>query len=267
MTGFLGRMIARAIDTAPRVSPRVPSRFELGGGAEPLEPTPAPDAAGTTLSDNPAATESPETPADAHRTSAPPGTPTDVPRTSAPPGTPADGPRAFAPPGTPADGPRAFAPRPAMPQARDTTQPSPRREDLAASHPEVAAPARRSDRAVPSDLPPVAPLGDPIPVAEATTRAAEPSRTRPAAPLVVRALPTTERADVISPLPQAADRSRPGERVASNSRDVVQISIGRVEVRATIAQPAPAPRPAPAKRPSAEALSLGDYLRGEREPS
>jgi hypothetical protein len=54
------------------------------------------------------------------------------------------------------------------------------------------------------------------------------------------------------------------EVVAADARpDIVTVSIGRIEVRATIAGPAPSPVPAPSP-PSRPTLSLTDYLDGRR---
>jgi hypothetical protein len=124
-------------------------------------------------------------------------------------------------------------------------------------------------RAATAGVPAVGGHREPVPVAEATARAAEPSRAaeRPAALVVVAALPAAQPADLLATLPPVADRPRPGERIARNpsAPDVVQVSIGRVDVRATVVKPAPS---APAARqPAGEALSLGDYLRGKGESS
>jgi hypothetical protein len=61
-----------------------------------------------------------------------------------------------------------------------------------------------------------------------------------------------------APVPPAAGEHRSDRESAP---DVVHVSIGRIDVRATVTSPATEVRAQP---PRPEALSLHDYLRGER---
>lgn len=74
---------------------------------------------------------------------------------------------------------------------------------------------------------------------------------------------------LVSARPATTARAEPRDTAATSmvaeasSEPVVQISIGRVEVRATIAAPVAAARPATADRDEPQ-LALRDYLRGQR---
>lgn len=74
---------------------------------------------------------------------------------------------------------------------------------------------------------------------------------------------------LVSARPATTARAEPRDTAATSmvaeasAEPVVQISIGRVEVRATIATPVAAPRPAAADRDEPH-LALRDYLRGQR---
>jgi hypothetical protein len=104
-------------------------------------------------------------------------------------------------------------------------------------------------------------------VSERDGRRAELSAVPPSAAtqVSVRAWP------VVPAVPISATRLEPGSAAPVGSAEsrpsaepVVQISIGRVEVRATLAAPVPAPRPGPADRSRQPSLTLHDYLRGRR---
>ena len=83
--------------------------------------------------------------------------------------------------------------------------------------------------------------------------------------LVVPAAPT---AAVSSTAPLASATGSASVDTSAREPDVVRVSIGRVDVRATMAPPRPPAAPEPVRQPeraSAERLSLQDYLRGQRE--
>jgi hypothetical protein len=85
-----------------------------------------------------------------------------------------------------------------------------------------------------------------------------PAVARPAAALAVTAIRRAER----QTLAPAAPAAPPPDAISPSAVPrVVQVTIGRVEIRAS----APAPPPAPAQRgtPRAARISLGDYLRGQ----
>lgn len=188
---------------------------------------------------------------------------------------------------TPAAAPRLpswFEPEVAGPDGQP--QPEPVRADPVAvpaldppQVPTAAAPspvASPTDRPLPPTAPPVVDRAEPAPV---TTTAAPPLRD--AAPPQPARLPepaVTARAQAdpvpatpvpASPVPAPADPDRTAPRQPP-APDVVQVTIGRIEVRATIAPPrpaAPAPPPAPVRstdRPDEQVLSLADYLHGKR---
>jgi hypothetical protein len=88
---------------------------------------------------------------------------------------------------------------------------------------------------------------------------------------VVRETPIIPASNV--DIPSARERVRPVEppelpepRRAPRQRQAVQITIGRIEIRApqppAAIAPAPVSEPAPPSQPRAEGLSLADYLRG-----
>jgi hypothetical protein len=77
----------------------------------------------------------------------------------------------------------------------------------------------------------------------------------------VAAVPATTA--TTTPVPPAGTSS-PGGAHEQRGPDVVHVSIGRVEVRATLPPPAPAAAPGRA-RVAAPTLSLHDYLSGKRE--
>jgi hypothetical protein len=226
--GFLGRMAARATGAAPAVSPRLLSRFELGEGE---------------------AADASEEVVGRTRARAP----------AAPPPTP----MVAAPV-------RISEPTVEPPRVRAAESTPSATEPAAAQPPTVTTPVPPppSRAAQPLSLPAIDLSRELVPAAEAAARSEEVLDRRPVAPVIVAAIPVPQRADTLATLPPAADRPGAGEPVAPNAPDVVHISIGRVEVRATVARPAPAAAAVqPANQPAEAALSLGDYLRGKREPS
>ena len=191
---------------------------------------------------------------------------------------------------------RATRPRSRRPRHRDPLQRTtavaaarPRRRAAAAEHRTVAR-RRRCDAAEVGRPPPAGPIRDPAPVPSTSPRRAvvgQPSsaaphaarsvrprpRTRRSAPTragrrrtrrcgPVAAVPATHRRDDRGP---PARDEPPGGAPEPRGPDVVHVSIGRVEVRATLAA-ARLPRPRPAvPADAAPTLSLHDYLSGKRE--
>ena len=78
-------------------------------------------------------------------------------------------------------------------------------------------------------------------------------------------VPAVPRPPEPNPAPTDAERpAQPQER--TTAPDVVEVAIGRIDVRATIARPpAPPVRQAAPDAPSRPVLSLADYLAGKRE--
>ncbi len=103
---------------------------------------------------------------------------------------------------------------------------------------------------------PPAPPHDVRASASASQSPGEPARDR----VVVVALPA---APAPPPRPAAAPDAA-GDHLTEPGRgpDVVHVTIGRIDVRAAVAQPAPRPAPAPTAAPTT--LPLADYLRGRR---
>lgn len=77
---------------------------------------------------------------------------------------------------------------------------------------------------------------------------------------------TPKAAALVKAVPTGGDDSPPSGGVAAAAEQVVTITIGRVEVRATVAAPPAAPLPVRDRSAGAESLSLQDYLHGKREP-
>lgn len=224
MTGFLGRIAARASGREAGISPRVPSRFE---GVERSEPVAVEQAA-----------EIPATPPEPTRPMVTTAGRQAMPRVGTQPERPAASPRVAADDGVEA--------RPAEP-VRVAVPPEPRRREPASM--EEAGSSR----------------GRPAEPARATAQPSPPPA--PAAPdlLVVPAAPAAAlaRNDALVPAagPVAADTS-------PREPDVVHVSIGRVDVRGSVAaprQPAPRQQTRQAAPSSSARLSLQDYLRGQRE--
>lgn len=228
--GYLARLVTRMVDE-PAIRPRVASRFELGSGRRDIEPEAAAEEASTATFDAPPAGH----PAPESRpTRTAPAVDHDLAGLS-PPGLAAivrrltdDNEMARPDPVTSASpGPRA-----APPPGRPGDGRSPVLPDPAAAT--VANPRR-------------------APVAAVTRPATAITRTD-SAPAAAR------RARVAAASVAATGRAERPERPAP---DVVQVHIGRVEVRAVGASPAgPAPvvRRSDAPRP----LALDRYLAGER---
>ena len=121
--------------------------------------------------------------------------------------------------------------------------------DAGEQHPSLVSPsAERAAAAVP-----------------ATSRPATPDRREVAEVALSGALgaPAEAPREPVPARPQATERSQPEPASAAPEPAVVHVSIGRVEVRTSMVNPAP---PAPAARAAApdQVLSLHDYLRGER---
>jgi len=223
MTGFLGRMAARASGREPGITPRVPSRFEGADRAEPV----AADGSSTEVA---ATSPVPVRPAAAPpRAEAVSGPPTEAAHRDPPPVMSPEGTAAAA---LPAPAPvRAEAP-PASPPADP-----PSVEDV--------GPPRTRPREAP-------------PKATSQPRSAPDLLVVPAAPAAAL---SSAAALVPAPGPVTADAS-------PREPDVVHVSIGRVDVRATVApphRPAPPEQARPPVRSPSERLSLHDYLRGQRE--
>ncbi len=281
---FLTRLAARALNRAPVVRPRLPSLFELGpetGGpaAEPgLEPASEPEAPRAFFA--PPASVAPaafapepvarEVTGDAPAAVAPAAisaqggmraprsggeeTPVRSRRESIPPavgsGQQAEPARSVQPgrPGAPAAGLR-----PASGPVKDRS-PASRLAADADSSPET----RRSGQAVPA----AAVLEAPAPAAAASTL-------RPSIEIEARSAAAVPE---LRPGPRAMPGRRgqlgvrpaapPAEAAAADAEHVVQVTIGRIDVRAVH------PRPAPARarrEPAQPRVSLEEYLRRRRE--
>ncbi|HMB53360.1 MAG TPA: hypothetical protein VKU40_08590 [Thermoanaerobaculia bacterium] len=272
MSGFLARLAERAVGTARTVQPRLPARFEGGGGWVVAEGSDGDPAEGRAAGGEADAARVPAAAASAgeqiHQGSE--GPPRAAPRS--PPAAAASGNResdlpsprvpsaeapvasrgeAAPPPLAPIDPPRRHE-RPAEP-ATQGAEPLPRHAPPASA----AAPAHP-----PADGPPVvhvetrrrAPSSPLSPPSERPTPDAPSQRHPPLEPL-----PPSRRADAAA----AEDRHQPLETSAADAPPAIRISIGRVEVRA-VAPERPAARPAP-RRPAEPRLSLEEYQRRRRE--
>ena len=272
---FLSRIAAKAVGAAPLVEPRLPSRFEARREAadefprsceEPVEaavdaepsgsasPPRRPRVEAVASETRPIGRETAATAGEA-RPPRPRGTETGTPPPSAaPPPPPAQAPaaplaqpapapaRAEMPPAAP-DRPRPLLVPPPETGAADRSEGAIARRP--ASEPVVPA-ARERDRAS-RPAPEAAASDAPPPVArEAPAPAARPQS--PALDLAVR-------------MPEIRPRPTRGEiRAVEHSppRPVVNITIGRIEVRANAAAAAPPTRRTPPPRPAPQ--SLADYL-------
>jgi hypothetical protein len=250
VTGFLARMAARAAGGAPAVSPRVPARFEPVAAIAPPEETLT--VAAPSATPKPMATPS--------ATPIPMATPNATPAYDDP--VAASSQRRREEPAQTTD------PPPMSPPPRDAQAPAPGGGSAAATGLVVGPPAGTPTTAASMRMPPTPTPREPSdPVL--TAPGEEPSQVRPRPPAVVTATPTPQVADLLATLP-TGDGSRRQERIArtASAPNVVHVSIGRVDVRATIASQAPAPPPTqPSNHPSEEALSLHDYLLGRRGAS
>lgn len=128
------------------------------------------------------------------------------------------------------------------------SRPAERSRDAGEQHPSPVPPsAERAAVAVSAASRPATP--DPADVAEVALSGA-------------LAAPAEAPREPVPTRPQASERSLPEPAPAAPEPAVVHVTIGRVDVRTSIVNPAP---PAPAARAAApEVLSLRDYLRGER---
>jgi hypothetical protein len=246
VTGFLARMAARAAGGAPAVSPRGPARFEpTAAMALPEETLPV---------------------------AVPSARPV---RTVAASATPESDPAASSLQRRRDEPARTTDPSPVSPRPPNPRAPVPEGDRAAASGLVVGTPAGLLDTpagtgatAASVRIPPTSTPPEPSePVL--TVRGEEPSPMRPRQLAVVTAIPAPDVSDVLATLP-TGERSRRQERIGrtASASDVVHVSIGRVDVRATVASPAQAPPPTqPSNQPSEEALSLHDYLLGRRGAS
>ncbi|WP_299088209.1 hypothetical protein [uncultured Microbacterium sp.] len=183
-------------------------------------------------------------------------------------------------------------PRPSHPAQRGAIRPEPLVPEPLAAEPLVAEPVRRRAPAIEAipDSAPTARDRERAPAPSAPPRRARPSAEHPAAEAShdptptphrgvrledtpptadARALPEPLLPERVKPLELPGDRSTPRDAEGPR-RPTVRISIGRVELRAPAAAPAPertglaAPRTAPRALPRPR-LSLEDYLaRAER---
>jgi hypothetical protein len=232
MSGFLGRLIARHTD-GPSIRPRVAARFEPVAGplSDPIE-------AQVPARRSPAATATLR-----------PAAPLDSPaaRADRPPAPPVE--HRAAPANQSRRQPSPQDQRSALGDARLPSPPA------ANDRPSLAADARRA----------VSPAADQSTTRDAvlfpTVERIRPRRSSPSAIPVARVEPR-----IASPrvAPRPGSRRADVETAAPREPDVVQVHIGRVEVRA-ILPPTPAPQPPPDRRPEMpRPLSLERYLAGER---
>lgn len=228
MSGYLARLAARAGGAPAAAEPRLPSRFEpVDGSTDAASPAPVATPPGAPP---PAALRDVERPAD---------TPASVRRTDL---ARAEGDRMTAAPADRRDhgrdAPRAesaavtLAPTPTALEASAAVQPG----GPAVAHPPTPALSPAAPRVA---HPPTLPISPAAPRVEATP----PRRARPPA-VTAPAVGTSERGEASVP---------------SSEPDVVHVTIGRIEVRATVAPPAPARGARPARDPE---RSLHDYLAG-----
>jgi hypothetical protein len=245
MSDFLTALAASALGIANSVEPRPRSRFEdapeAAWGEQTVEiDAPVPAVRAAEIPRTPAAVAPPDSPEIAGETTAPPEVPFVEPPLPLPAPEPATEPtvirhvRAAEPP--PARAPQhelAEAPRRSERVTKPGAQPI-----------EPARVLRASDAAAERDAPPLA-------VSPPTVVAGEPPL-----PIVI----TPERVEPAHAAPQPNEPARldsPAANSTAPPAPVVQVTIGRIEVRALPAPTAPAPSPAAKFAP---ALSLADYL-------
>lgn len=289
---------AEGVPTAPLVQPRPRARFEppdappLAGleEAEARAIPPASTNAPSPVAPLPGSVVSATAPIDTIR---PPAT--------VPKGTPARQPKAPEPPhdpdGADATSPSASQPIDAAPPAEALPPPAPTRQvrlPLGSSRAEPLVPPETPALQLPQ--PPMrsavsesVELTGPTP-AVVRRPADSPRDGPPAADTSVRRSPPEppgpimqrpyEAADPLAPSPEIRPRQRgpevpgPSTELATSDRQavrtaepvppVIQVTIGRVEVRA-VTPPRPAPPPIPVARPRAPTLSLDDYLKQRGE--
>lgn len=223
MSGFLASLVARARGEAQVIRPRLPSRFEM-----PMADTPADNAFGEIVEEFP-----PEAPP-----SAQPALDDPVAKPDTPP--------------QPAPGTLGVR-RPATPGTED------------ASVPPAAAPEQRANEFAP----PTAAIGSPVPGAPSRAEHASSAPSPPGPITVIRE--TVETRIVPQPIVPArvnvapAPPARTGQNVPPfvprqqqnpARQQTIEVTIGRIEVRAT--QPASVPNRAAAPSP---VMGLDDYLR------
>lgn len=240
MSDVLARLAARAVGQPPTARPRLPARFEPPGASDaglvglivedlvaPADTVPGDEAAAPGAPANATARAAEGRPRPSRPQAGAAPSPRPSPDAAAAVREPAGG-RPAAPPGTA---------RPARRHAGASTPDGPRRSEAVAS----ATPGRADDPGGPS------------------TTAARPAVRAPAPILPPRPHPSGAAAATTSPTA--------GPGVSPTPGPVVRIHIGRLEVRANLDAPPP-PRRAEAntsRDAGVEELSLGAYLRGERQ--
>lgn len=282
MSHFLQRLARRALGNAPGVQPRIPSRFEDGGGAmaaievrEAVRATEQPPALRPVVGTRPEPerrrpTGSAPEPASPSRPrprrddegSTPTGPPPrGTPRAHAAPGPePSSKAETSRHPETPTRRPETVSgPRPAVPHRHPRAPSSETRLDTAPSpEPQVAR------GAAPPESPPS------VTVRPTAVRVENRERRNPPSPRPGESeSPSAQRAsirprvDVETSLPVSRGERRNGSRQRTQdtpAEPAVRVTIGRVEVRAIQPASPPAPRRLPEPR-----LTLEDYLRQRRE--
>jgi hypothetical protein len=230
VSAYVGRLIARAHGRLPVVRPRLPSRFEPAPGL-------AADFGAIPTVDE----EAPVEPAAPGRTAA-----VEIAPATRPMALEASNGRRQGTP-APTATPPLFAEAPPIATASKAL-PAP---------PEAQADMPVSEAAAPIALPPTPPRAAMAPFP------AVPREVGQAAPYAIAAGEEPAVASVAlaaASLPERGQRTEPSRRAPSEGGDtVVHVTIGRVDVRAIVTEPAkPAPRPQRPRR------SLDDYLAGMR---
>jgi hypothetical protein len=226
MTGYLARMAARAVTGEGTAAPRLPSRFELPTGAPEQV-----DGTGVTLP----AVGPGRIPLERAERSGPPQIDSGSTARS--------------------NGARQASPRPDD-GSRRAEQVATGRRPGPVARPAVGDVSRADERPrrVIGQTPELQPaqLADLDAVGSATRIVVDSHVSLPHAAGVVRAMPT-------------GGIDKPPTSGVAAAEQVVTITIGRVDVRASVAAPPTAPAPVRDKEAGAEPLSLHDYLHGRRE--